>query len=101
MALAITIHAADYMLITPSGRTYTRDRYLGLIESGVMNYRSWIVGDMRVRISQTMTVVRYEATIAFGSAESPGEPFKVWHTDTYELIGDAWKAVWSQATKIV
>lgn len=47
-----------------------------------------------------MTLVRYEATIAFGSSEDPGEPFKVWHTDSYELIADAWQAVWSQATKI-
>jgi len=101
MALAMAIHAADYMLISPSGRTFTRKRYLGMIESGAMNYRLWEVGDMSIRMTQKMTLVRYEATIAFGSSDNPGDPFKVWHTDSYELIRKTWQAVWSQATKIV
>lgn len=101
MALAMTMHAADYMLISPSGSTFTRERYLGLIASGVMNYRLWEIGDLRIRMTRTMTLVRYEATIAFGSLDNPGEPFRVWHTDSYELIGESWQAVWSQATKII
>ena len=101
MALAMAIHATDYMLISPSGRAFTRDRYLAMIESGAMNYRMWEVGDMSVRLTHSMTLVRYQATIAFGSPDNPGDPFKVCHTDSYELIGETWQAVWSQATKIV
>ncbi len=101
MALALAIHAPDYMLISPLGRTFTRERYLGMIESGAMDYRLWEHGDMSVRMTQAMTLIRYQATIAFGSADKLGDPFKVWHTDSYELIGETWQAVWSQATKIV
>ena len=100
LPLAVALHASDYMLISPSGRTFTRERYLGMIESGAMNYRLWEISDMSIRITPKMALVRYEAMIAFGSSENPGEPFKLWHTDSYELIGEAWKAVWSQATKI-
>ena len=101
MALATAIHASTYMLISPLGRTFTKERYLGMIESGAMNYRLWEVGDMSVRMTQSMTLIRYQTTIAFGSADNPGDPFKVWHTDSYEWIGATWQAVWSQATRIV
>lgn len=34
MELAWQLHAPDFQLITPSGRPYTRDRYLGEIAIG-------------------------------------------------------------------
>ena len=98
--LAWQLHAPEYMLVTPSGRTYTRERYLGLIESGDLNYRLWQLGDIAVRIAPQMAIVRYEVTIAFATDQGQGEPFKCWHTDSYELINGSWQAVWSQATKI-
>lgn len=51
LPLATALHAPDYMLISPSGRTFTKERYLGMIESGVMNYRLWEVGAMSVRLT--------------------------------------------------
>ena len=99
--VAKQLHAANYMLISPSGRTFTKDRYLGLIESGDMNYRLWQLENIEVRISQTMVMVRYQATLAFRSIEGDGDPFLVWHTDSYELLSGSWQAVWSQATKVV
>ena len=101
ISLALQLHAVDYMLISPSGRTFTRERYLGMIESGAMNYRLWQLGQIEVRVSQTMSLVRYQATLAFRSVEGDGEPFTLWHTDSYELRSNTWQAVWSQATKIV
>ncbi len=43
------LHAADYQLLTPSGRTFTRERYIGLIESGQLRYLRWEPGPMEVR----------------------------------------------------
>ena len=65
-----------------------------------MNYRLWQLGNIDVRISPTMAVVRYQATLAFRTPQGDAEPFSLWHTDSYELGPDSWQAVWSQATKI-
>ena len=100
MPVALRLHAANYMLISPSGRAFTRERYLGMIESSSMNYRLWQLGNIDVRISQAMAVVRYQATLAFRTQQGDGEPFSLWHTDSYELGPDSWQAVWSQATKV-
>lgn len=100
MPLAYELHAPDYLLVTPSGRTFTRERYLGLVADGVMAYGLWQLGEIAVRISPQMALVRYQAMLAFSSAQGLGEPFACWHTDSYELLDGRWQAVWSQATKI-
>jgi hypothetical protein len=94
------LHAAEYQLITPPGRTFTRERYLGEIESGNLRYLKWEPGPMETRTSAHMAVVRYQATLELDSGNGRGTPFPCWHTDSYELRGDTWKAVWSQATAI-
>lgn len=87
------LHAPDYELITPAGRTFSRARYLAAIAAEPF-YAAWEHGPMRVRISPAMAVVRYPAKITFPS----GRVVDCWHTDSYELRGDDWQAVWSQAT---
>jgi hypothetical protein len=47
-----------------------------------------------------MAVVRYRATLELDLGDGRGTPFECWHTDSYELTGDAWQVVWSQATAI-
>ena len=93
IALCRQLHAPEYQLISVPGRMFTRERYLGLIESGPF-YARWTPRAMSVRVSERMAIVRYEATLQLG-----GEPFECWHTDSWELIGEHWKAVWSQGTK--
>ena len=100
MELAWQLHSTDYQLVTPSGVTFTRDRYLGQIETGKLKYIQWSPGPVQVRVSQTMAVVRYPVTLELDSGAGRGTPFRCWHTDTYELNEGLWQAVWSQATAI-
>jgi hypothetical protein len=94
------LHSAAYQLISPSGRSFSREQYLGLIESGRLRYRRWEPGPMEVRAGERMAIVRYEVTLQPGSREDPGSPLRCWHTDSYELHDGMWQAVWSQATEI-
>lgn len=89
------LHAPEYELITPPGRVWSLARYLAAIASEPF-YASWEHGTMRVRASEAMAVVRYQARITFPS----GRVVKCWHTDSYELRGSVWLAVWSQATQL-
>jgi Domain of unknown function (DUF4440) len=89
------LHAPEYQLVTPAGRTFSRARYLELIKAEPF-YAAWEHGPMEVRMSAEMAVVRYQAKITLSS----GRTVECWHTDTYELRESAWLAVWSQATEL-
>jgi len=94
------LHSAEYQLITPSGRCFSREQYLALIDSGQLKYLRWEPGLMEARTSEKMAIVRYQVTLQLGSPEGTGTPLHCWHTDSYELIAGVWQAVWSQATRI-
>ena len=96
MPTAWRLHALDYQLITPSGASWSRERYLGMVEAGTLVYLQWQAGAMQVRLRGTMAVVRYPATLQLDA----GTAFKCWHTDGYEQTDGQWQAVWSQATAI-
>ena len=89
------LHAPEYELITPAGKVFDRKRYLGAIESEPF-YAAWEVGEMAVRISPSMAIVRYKARLVFPS----GREVTCWHTDAYENRAGLWQAVWSQATEV-
>ena len=89
------LHAPDYELISPPGRAMTRERYLSLIAAEPF-YAKWEHGAMRVRVSEGMAAIRYQAKITFPS----GKVVDCWHTDIYALQAGSWKAVWSQATQL-
>ena len=74
------LHASDYELISPPGRVMTRERYLSRIAAEPF-YAKWEHGAMRVRLSEGMAAVRYQAKITFPS----GKVVDCWHTDVYEL----------------
>lgn len=90
-----SLHAPEYELVTPAGRTLVRERYLALIAAEPF-YAGWEHGPMRVRVTPQMAVVRYEATLTFPS----GKVVRCWHTDSYECRDGRWQAVWSQATAL-
>ena len=90
-----SLHALEYQLITPSGRTYSRTSYLEMIKAAPF-YAAWEHGPMEVRVSADMAVVRYQARITLSS----GRVVECWHTDTYERRETVWLAVWSQATEL-
>ena len=73
----------------------SRERYLSLIATGPF-YAGWEHGAMRVRLSEAMAAVRYQARITFPS----GKIVDCWHTDVYESQAGTWRAVWSQATQV-
>ncbi len=96
-ALARQLHAPDYQLITPGGKTLDRESYLADIEAGYLEYVGWDVAETRVRASPDMAIIRYQARLQFAS----GKVVHCWHTDSYELRDHGWQAVWSQATAIL
>jgi len=101
MATAEAIHADDYELIPPSGRTLTKRSYLDPIASGEFRYQVFeAASPVRVRVRGDTAIVRYQARIdvGFGPAERDIDLF--WHTDYWERREGRWQAVWSQATRI-
>ncbi len=100
METLLQLHAPDYQLITPTGRSYTRDRYLQEIAAKTLRYLRWEPGSMDVRTGAQMAIVRYQATLELDGGDGHGTPFHCWHTDSYELKDESWQAVWSQATTI-
>ena len=74
MELLWRLHAEEYQLVTPSGRTFGRERYLREIESGNLQYWRWEAGPIEVRATDRMAIVRYQATLELGSAgyQPPG-----------------------------
>lgn len=100
MALAWELHAPDFQLITPKGNAFTREQYLGKIESGVLRYLRWQPDVIDVRVHGDTALLRYRATLELDSGDGTGTPFQCWHIDSYELNAERWQVVWSQATRI-
>jgi hypothetical protein len=99
MATAMALHAADYELVTPGGRTYDRAGYLAGIEAGELNYAVFEPdGDVRCRTWPGGGAARYRARIriTFGDEFEEG---LYWHTDIYELRDGRLQVIWSQATE--
>jgi hypothetical protein len=100
MAVAADLHADDYQLISPGGRTLSKDEYLAGVESGELDYHVFEAASaIAVRVFHEAGVVRYQARIeiAFSGQFDSG---LFWHTDFYERRDGRWQAVWSQATRI-
>jgi hypothetical protein len=88
------LHAPEYQLITPAGKVFTRERYFAAIEAEPF-YAGWDLGEISVRVSADMALIRYRARLRFPS----GREVMCWHTDSYERRAGRWQAVWSQATE--
>jgi hypothetical protein len=101
-AVAREMHADDYQLITPSGKTYSKDEYLSDIASGVIRYRVFEPeSDVAVQIFGDAGAVRYHARIDIRFASGGRDGGLFWHTDMYRRTDGRWQAVWSQATRIL
>ena len=88
------LHADDYQLVTPAGKTFDKARYRAAVAEAPF-YTGWAIADPQVRCSGGLAVLRYRARLGFPS----GSVIEVWHTDVWELRAAGWQAVWSQATK--
>ena len=101
LAAADLLHADDFQLITPSGRTLSKQDYLGGIASGHLNYRLWeIDSEIEVRLYEDVALIRYRSQLHMSLDGGEGEPLPFWHTDSYEWRDGRWQLVWSQATAI-
>jgi hypothetical protein len=99
-AVARALHAPDYELVTPGGRSISGEEYLAGVLSGELDYRVFEPeGEIRVRIHATAAALRYVARIEMRMADGVDAGL-FWHTDVYELRDGAWVATWSQATRI-
>ncbi len=79
--LARALHAADYELITPGGRSLSRDDYLGGIGSGELHYLVFeAASEIRVRLHGSVAVLRYRARIEMEMADGIDSDH-FWHTD--------------------
>ena len=100
METANRLHADDFQLISPGGRTYTKEEYLSGVASGEIDYRVWEpVSEIVVRLHGQVAHIRYRAQIenVFRGEKTVGF---YWHTDTYEKNKGQWQVVWSHATRI-
>ncbi|AKU17882.1 nuclear transport factor 2 family protein [Luteipulveratus mongoliensis] len=101
MSVADRIHAADYELISPGGRTHTKDAYLADVASKRLEYLVFEpTTPIAVRESAGLIVLRYAARIRLSIGVADEVEFRAWHTDHYEKRDGEWVVVWSQATQI-
>jgi len=96
------LHADDFQLITPTGGTVSKEEYLDLIASGVVDYVEWEPEAIEVRLlGEVAAVLRYRAELRITVRGQPDAPTgRFWHTDLYEKRDGQWQVVWSQATQI-
>jgi hypothetical protein len=96
------LHSDDFQLINPAGAPLTKQEYLAALESGQLDYVAWEAGEISVKLSGDLAVIRYLDTRfdvnAGGKAVHRGP---MYHTNVYERRGGAWRIVWSQASGLI
>jgi hypothetical protein len=101
MVVAERIHASDYELITPGGRTRSQATYLGDVSSKRLEYLAFEpASSIAVRATPDLIVLRYIARIRLSVGVADEVELSAWHTDHYEKRDGNWSVVWSQATEI-
>jgi hypothetical protein len=94
------LHADDFELITSVGGAWSKDKYLGDVASGALDYVEWEPEEIRVRLYSESAVIRYKAHLKVSLNGSAGRSVTLWHTDLYEKRKGQWQIVWSQATQV-
>jgi hypothetical protein len=94
------LHADNFQLITPAGRSLSRDEYLGEIASGDLKYLVWEPAEIAVHLYDGVAVIRYQSDLEVVSGGRHVPKTRYWHTDSYEQREGHWQVVWSQATEI-
>jgi hypothetical protein len=101
LKVADRLHAADFQLVNPGGGILSKERYLGGIASGYLNYRVWESDtEIAVRLYGQGAVIRYRSRLHMSLNGAEGSLENYWHTDSYELRDGRWQIVWSQATHV-
>lgn len=96
---AATLHANDFQLITPTGYEFDKNEYLGLIETGELDYKIWEFEKISIRLYDKAAVIRYADTDfeVFENGVLSWSGLLI-HTNLYEKRNGQWQIVWSQAS---
>jgi hypothetical protein len=96
------VHAADFVLVSPNGRAWTKEEYLGGIASGEMTYKRFEpVSEIDVMVDGEVAVLKYRSAIEIVVAGQEPLAIEAWHLDCYGRNGDGdWQVRWSQATAV-
>ena len=100
---AEALHTPDFELVNPGGSTWSRERYLGGIASGDIDYRRFEpVSDIDVMVDGDLAVLRYRSAIDIAVTGGTPGPLAAQHLDVYVREGGGrWRVRWSQATEVV
>lgn len=98
IATAEALHHSDFQLVNPGARTLDKQEYLDAIAAGTLQYLTWDVENMSVRVATDAACLRYVSTLRVRHNGQDYGPDRYWHTDYYELHDGEWQAVYSQAT---
>ena len=103
MEVAEALHTPDFELVNPGGSTWSRERYLGGIASGDIDYRRFEpVSDIDVMVDGDLAVLRYRSAIDISVTGGTPGPLDAQHLDVYVRDADGrWQVRWSQATEVV
>jgi hypothetical protein len=97
---AYELHAHNFQLITPAGRSLSREEYLGEIASGHLKYLAWEPSEIAVHLYDKAAFIRYQSDLEVVSGGRHVPKARYWHTDSYEQRERHWQVVWSQATEV-
>lgn len=98
------LHASDFVLVNPSGGAWSKERYIGGILSGEIDYRRFdAVSDIATMVEGNLAVLRYQSAIDIHVRGQEAGSLDCWHTDCYRrvAVNAPWQVVWSQATVII
>jgi hypothetical protein len=100
MELARALHSPEFQLVTPGGKSRSRESYLTAVQTGAITYLKWQALDMVVRQFSNVVLLRYQAQLEMPLNVGGTSSFVCWHTDSYEVNNGLWQVVFSQATRV-
>ena len=96
------VHDPEFVLCSPAGAIWDRERYVGGLCDGSVSYtRFEAVTPIVVLRSGDLAVVRYRSMIDLTTPHGGGH-LECWHVDTYVRdVTATWRCRWSQATDTI
>ncbi len=96
------VHDPEFVLCSPGGAIWDRERYVGGLCDGSVSYtRFEAVTPIVVLRSGDLAVVRYRSMIDLTTPHGGGH-LECWHVDTYVRdVTATWRCRWSQATDTI
>lgn len=101
MASAEKLHADDFKVINPRGRSFSRTTYLASVASGESDYFSWEQEAVEIRVRGPMAAIRYRSRVDMAVRGQRLPAMEAWNTGIYERRNGEWAIVWFQVTEVV